>query len=73
MHLFWHAALLGDPSARYIVGETLQQFPDAFADEHSCDPQQRTAEEWLENASAAGIPDARSAFRRLSPRADKIP
>jgi len=68
MHLFWHAALLGDPSARYIVGETLQQFPDAFADEHSCDPQQRTAEEWLENASAAGIPDARSAIRRLSPR-----
>lgn len=67
MHLFWHAALLGDPSAQYIVGETLQQFPDAFIEETTRDPQRRTAEEWLSAATAAGVPDAREAIRRLSP------
>lgn len=67
MHLFWHAALLGDPSAQYIVGETLQQFPDAFIAETTCDPQERTAEEWLRSATDAGVPDAREAIRRLSP------
>lgn len=67
MHLFWHAALLGDPSAAYIVGETMQQFPDAFAGESAADPRRRTPEEWLNEALSANIPDAHEAIRRLKP------
>lgn len=72
MHLFWYAARLGDPSAQYIVGETLQQFPDAFKfeeEESASDPQAaaRTPEEWLQAAAAQGIPDATAAIERLTP------
>ncbi|MBD5232439.1 MAG: sel1 repeat family protein [Bacteroidales bacterium] len=67
MHLFWHAALLGDPSAAYIVGETLQQFPDAFAEESTSDPEQRTPEEWLRVAGQGGVGDAHDAVARLKP------
>ncbi len=68
MHLFWHAALQGDPSAAYIVGETLQQFPDAFADETTQDEQQRTAADWLAQAVEAGITNAHEAIVRLTPK-----
>jgi len=68
MHLFWHAALAGDPSAAYIVGETMQQFPDTFTTEGTPDPHDRTADDWLRQAAAAGIPDAHAAISALTPR-----
>ena len=67
MHLFWHAAILGDPSAAYIVGETLQQFPDAFLEETMSDPLARTPEEWLRQAASLGVTDAHRAITRLQP------
>lgn len=67
MHLFRHAALRGDPSAAYIIGETLQQFPDIFVDESAPDPLGRTGVEWIEQATGAGIDDAHKAIIRLTP------
>lgn len=60
---FYEAALMGDPSAQYIVAETLDMLPDALL------PYGNTADatEWRRRASAAGITDASAALRRLMP------
>lgn len=64
--LFLKAAETGDPSAQYIVAETIDITPDAFKDVESSRPP-LTASEWREAASRAGITDARSALSRLLP------
>lgn len=65
LRLFHEAAGMGDPSAQYIVAETLDLTPDAFAATDST--MQRTADEWRRAAAAQGITDSRSALRRLLP------
>lgn len=66
MELFWHAALLGDPSAQFIVAETIDQFPDAFIDNIITDTP-ITADEWRREAAEGGITTASEAISRLLP------
>lgn len=65
LRLFHEAAEMGDPSAQYIVAETLDLTPDAFAATDST--MQRTADEWRRAAAAQGIADSHVALRRLLP------
>ncbi|MDE6006626.1 MAG: sel1 repeat family protein [Muribaculaceae bacterium] len=70
---FAKAALLGDPAAQYIFAETLDIFPDAFADIFSQNELDAlvsdgmdigiTASELRQAAALKGINDARSARR----------
>lgn len=61
MRMFLEAARMGDPSAQYIVGETLDMTPDAFGDGVE------DAGEWRCKAATVGIEDAHAALRRLLP------
>lgn len=61
LRLYMKAALLGDPSAQFIVAETLEITPDAF--ESVADP----SIDWRARAAEAGITDSREAFSRLRP------
>ncbi len=54
------AAEGGDPSAQYVLGETLSQFPDMLGEGP-------TAQEWLERAATGGVTDGEAAMRRLNP------
>lgn len=74
MLYFTEAALLGNPSAQFIIGELLEIFPDALADilpRLPMDPLLSAmvvpteAAHWLEQAAAAGIRDAAAANRAL--------
>ncbi|MBD5269328.1 MAG: sel1 repeat family protein [Bacteroides sp.] len=74
MLYFTEAALLGNPSAQFIIGELLEIFPDALADilpRLPMDPLLSAmvvpteAVHWLDQAAAAGIRDAAAANRAL--------
>lgn len=59
LSLYYQAACNGHPSAQFIVGETLEMFPDAIpADRHG-------AKYWLDKAHQAGIDNAEDAYRHL--------
>lgn len=59
MSLYYQAACNGHPSAQFIVGETLEMFPDAIsADRHG-------AKYWLDKAGQAGIDNADDAYNLL--------
>lgn len=63
---FLRAARLGDPSAQYIIAETLDLSPDALA--HigvGGDDPDADAQRWYILAARKGITDARTAYRRL--------
>lgn len=64
LRLFHEAAVMGDPSAQYIVAETIDLTPDAF--EH-LDTTRRTADEWRALAARRGITDSHTALHRLLP------
>lgn len=59
--LFLDAAHNGDPSAQYVIAETLESFPDLSGTDDV------TAEEWRARAASAGITDSTMAIRRLTP------
>lgn len=63
---FYRAALLGDPSAQFILGETLDLTPDAL-DALGVDSQSPDADSarWYLLAARKGVTDARIARRRL--------
>lgn len=69
LRMFWHAAQLGDPSAQYIVAETLDMLPDAFAsvEDASDIAFSLTADQWRGKAAEGGVTDSHSAVRRLLP------
>lgn len=56
---FLRAALLGQPSAQFVIAELLDIFPDALSDTIPGAPY------WYEKAAAAGISDAEAAASRL--------
>lgn len=73
---FLRAALLGQPSAQFVIGELLDIFPDALTDSvpvaiittvypDSVPAAIHTAPYWYEKAAAAGITDAASASSAL--------
>lgn len=66
LQTFYHAALLGDPSAQYILAETLDMMPDALAPFGltQADPD-TDAQRWYTLAARHGITDATQAYRRL--------
>lgn len=64
MQLFYRAACMGDPSAQYIVGETLDLYPDTF-DRYGNDDME--ADYWKGKAAQAGITDAHTSLKRLMP------
>lgn len=59
---FYKAALLGEPSAEYVIAELLDIFPDALQID---DPDRSSASYWYEKAAAQGITDAATATSRL--------
>ncbi len=61
---FYRAARLGNHPAQFILAELLEIFPDALSG-LSDDPADSDKERWYGRASAAGINDAREAYRRL--------
>lgn len=67
---FARAALLGDPSAQYILAETLEIFPDALADLlpalDEASAASMTPEALRAAAAGAGVTDAETAARRLA-------
>lgn len=73
MEMFINAAYGGDPSAQYIVAETLVLTPDAFEEDavvlkpDAFEGDTITSDEWFGKAAAAGITDAHSALQRLMP------
>lgn len=67
---FYLAALGGDPSAQYIMAETLEMFPDALQeiDATLLPPGSALIDnplEWYERAAALGVTDGERAIRRL--------
>lgn len=70
--LFFRAARLGDPSAQFIIAETLDLTPDVLIPIASALQQPLSDEEltpgyWYERAAAHGITDAKNAYARLLP------
>lgn len=63
---FARAALLGNPSAQFILAETLEIFPDALQDLLPDTPSAMTPEFLRESAARAGILSAEEATRRLT-------
>jgi len=61
--LYLRAARKGDPSARFIVAELLEIFPDVYND--SISGEMRTPQYWYDLAAADSVTDAREAMRRL--------
>ena len=55
---FFKAAMMGDPSAQFIIAELLDFFPDA-------DQSSQGAAYWHEKAESQGISDSESAYSRL--------
>lgn len=68
LSLFLSAAALGDPSAQFIIAETLDMTPDALIPlgtdpaSHYNDPRF-----WYQHAARMGITDAAKAYQRLLP------
>ena len=73
---FLRSALLGQPSAQFVIGELLDIFPDALADSipssiitefypDSLPPSIFTAPYWYDKAAAAGITNAETASNYL--------
>lgn len=67
---FLKAALGGDPSARFILAETLEIFPDALskagAEERSAvSEEMNTPQYWYHLAAEDGVTDAETALKRL--------
>lgn len=63
---YLQAALLGEPSAQFVIAELLDIFPDALADSPlPLTAEQQTALYWYEQAALHGITDAETATRRL--------
>ena len=67
LRLFLEAAILGNPSAQFIVAETLDLTPDAFEEYGIKEEEKLTAEEWRQLATEGGITDSRSALLPLLP------
>lgn len=70
--LFYDAALLGDPSAQFIVAEILDMMPDAFGEtglrnKENVEGELPTAEELRAMAAEKGVTDSRTAISRLLP------
>lgn len=68
MRYFVEAARLGNSSARFIVGELLEVFPDALMDLYGDTDDEslhHTADWWLEQAAEAGVTDAAEANKKL--------
>lgn len=61
---FYRAARLGNQPAQFILAELLEIFPDALSG-LSDDPADSDKVRWYTLAYAAGITDAREAYRRL--------
>lgn len=57
--LYFQSAVMGDPSAQFIVSETLQLFPDALPLDTL------GAEGWRMKAAEAGVTDSRTALQRM--------
>ena len=67
---FYKAAILGNPSARFILAELLDFFPDAlseFKKDYRADKyeEETDAAYWYEKAAAQGVTDAETAFNLL--------
>lgn len=62
---FARAALMGNPSAQFILSETLEIFPDALADLLPDAPDNMTPEQLRHEAARAGITSAEEATRAL--------
>lgn len=62
---FARAALLGDPSAQFILAETLEIFPDALKDILPDLPESMTPESLRAAAARQGVTSAESATRAL--------
>ena len=71
--LYKEAALLGNPSAQFVIAELLEIFPDALDDPGNPDteqtapltPHEKTARYWYEQAAREGVTDAETATSRL--------
>lgn len=79
IRMYLTGALLGQPSAQFILAETLDFFPDAVTEDdlkeilgkESCNFDLTlllTPQYWYEKAAEKGITDADSAFRNLLPQ-----
>lgn len=62
---FVKAALAGNPSAQFIVGELLDIFPDTLAGADLPEEGMQTPAYWYEKASAGGVGDAAEAMRLM--------
>lgn len=77
LQLYLEAALLGNPSAQFVIGELLDIFPDALNNDNALEiilsfmPEEEvpedifSAEYWYESARIGGVTDADSASRLL--------
>lgn len=65
LRYFVRAAMAGNPSAQFILGELLEIFPDTLEGLGLPDSVPADAAYWLEKASAAGVGDAAEAQRKL--------
>lgn len=67
MKYFLEAALAGDPSAEFVIGELLDIFPDALdsLEEAGLEIPSLSPTYWYEKAAESGVSDAEEATRRL--------
>ena len=62
---FYQAAVGGDPSAQFILGELLEIFPDALNNQKDISPSQTISQYWFEKAEQKGVTDSESAYQEL--------
>lgn len=68
LRLFFIAATLGDPSAQFIIAETLEITPDALIPvAGNTDDDRTNARYWYDQAAKFNIDNAQKAYKRLLP------
>lgn len=67
LRLYFEAAMLGDPSAQFVVAELLSAFPDALRDiaGEDCGSHGHDSAFWQQKAAGGGVRSAAEAMRRL--------